>query len=232
MLQKIKTRLLNSFIYNKNELISAEIEKYKAQQKEIKLRELDKLYNTVLEPKYFQNSRIVSSRFEMLDLFPKNAICSEIGVDHGDFSEKILSLTQPKKLHLIDKWGDEARYHDGLKLLVNEKFSEQIKTEQVEINLGYSVDVLVTFPDNYFDWAYLDTVHDYEYTKKELAVLKDKVKTDGIIAGHDFVLGNWFAGWKYGVIEAVLEFCEEYNYEFLYISMDFPNSFALKKKLY
>ena len=230
MLHKIKTRLLNSFIAIKDKLIKNELEKYKAQQKEIKLRELDKLYNTVLDPKYFENSRILSSRFEMLDILPKNAICAEIGVDHGDFSEQILSLTHPRKLHLIDKWGDEARYHDGLKLLVNEKFSEQIKAEQVEINLGYSVDVLKTFSDNYFDWAYLDTVHDYDYTKKELATLKDKVKDNGIIAGHDFVIGNWFAGYKYGVIEAVLEFCQEYNYEFIYITMDFPNSFAIRKK--
>lgn len=229
MIRRIKKRLLNSFIANKKQLINEGIEKYKVQQRETKLRELDKLYNTVLDPKYFENSRILSSRLEMLELFPKNAICTELGVDHGDYSEEILRLTQPKKLHLIDKWGDEKRYHDGLKLLVNEKFSQQIAAEQLEINLGFSVDVLETFADNYFDWAYLDTVHDYDYTKKELLVLKDKVKDDGIIAGHDFVIGNWFTSYKYGVIEAVLEFCQEYNYEFVYITMDFPNSFALKK---
>ena len=45
------------------------------------------------------------TREEVLFKFlSKNAICAEIGAWKGDFSESILKLLNPQKLHLIDPW--------------------------------------------------------------------------------------------------------------------------------
>lgn len=184
-----------------------------------------------LEQKHIDNLRVLLNRSDLLTCLPKNSICAEIGVDKGEFSEIILNQTKPKKLHLIDAWGDPKRYHDGLKELVRNKFNRQINQNLVELNIGYSTSVLKEFPNYYFDWVYLDTDHTYKVTANELAILKDKVKPNGIIAGHDYIIGNWAGDCRYGVIEAVHELCVKDNWELICITInknEMP-SFAIRR---
>jgi len=88
-----------------------------------------------------------------------------------------------------------------------------------------------TFPDAYFDWIYIDTDHSYPTTRDELAVYESKMKPGGIIAGHDYVMGNWRGSLKFGVIEAVHEFCIARNWELLYVTTEQTTnaSFAIRK---
>ena len=184
-----------------------------------------------LEQKHINNIRVLLNRFDLLNEMPKNAICAEIGVNKGEFSEFILKQTTPQKLHLIDAWGDPARYHDGLKDFVRDKFKNEIEQHKVELNYGFSTVILKEFPDHYFDWVYLDTVHTYQVTADELAILKDKVKPGGIIAGHDYIVGNWVGACRYGVIEAVHELCVKDNWELIYVTITHNESpsFGIKK---
>jgi len=184
-----------------------------------------------LQPKHIQNLKVLLNRESLLNFLPKNAICAEIGVNEGDFSKMILQQSSPLKLHLIDAWGNPARYHDGLKELVRDKFKKEIAQKVVELNIGYSTATLKEFPDHYFDWVYLDTDHTYKVTADELAILKDKVKPNGIIAGHDYIIGNWAGDCRYGVIEAVHELCVKDNWELIYITANFSEmpSFAIRK---
>ena len=54
---------------------------------------------------------------------------------------------------------------------------------------------------------------------------------NGIIAGHDYVTRSRTDAMKYGVIEAVHQFCTEKNYEFIFMSLEWHghNSFALRR---
>lgn len=56
------------------------------------------------------------------------------------------------------------------------------------------------------------------------------MKKGGIIAGHDFIVGEIDVPWKYGVIEAVYEFCKKYNWEIIYLTMErgISPSFAIR----
>ena len=184
-----------------------------------------------LEKKHIEHLKVLVSREEMLSLFPKGGVVAEFGVDHGNFSELIFKFADPAKLHLVDVWGDAARFHDGLKTMVGEKFAKEIAAKKVEINVGYSTDVMSTFQDNYFDWVYIDTDHSYALTAKELAGIKNKMKPGGIIAGHDYTIGNWIDGVRYGVIEAVHEFCVKENWELIYLTIETHHyrSFAIRK---
>lgn len=184
-----------------------------------------------LERKHIINTQVLLNRRELLNKMPKDAICAEIGVNEGDFSKLILNITNPSKLHLIDAWGNPERYHDGLKLVVKDKFKEELKEGKVEINIGFSTEVLSKMPDEYFDWVYLDTDHSYSVTASELNILKHKIKRGGIISGHDYIIGNWIGDVRYGVIEAVHEFCVNNDWELIFITInknEMP-SFALKK---
>ena len=57
------------------------------------------------------------------------------------------------------------------------------------------------------------------------------MKEDGIIAGHDYMMGNWLKTLRYGVIEAVHQFCIEDNWQLIYLTADQTEnlSFAIKR---
>lgn len=185
---------------------------------------------TALLNKHVEHCQNLSNRIDLLHRLPKNAIVAEIGVNRGEFSEKILEISKPKKLHLVDMWSTK-RYHGGLKELVERKFKTEIESSNVVMNLGMSTSVIPDFEDNYFDFVYLDTDHLLENTTKELALLRTKMKPGGIIAGHDYIIGNWNGVVRYGVVEAVHSFCVEHNWELLYLTHELDNhpSFAIRK---
>lgn len=172
--------------------------------------------------------RILPNRLALLEAMPKDAVCAELGVDKGDFSAEILKRMSPSRLYLIDSWQSE-RYRGG-KLTVEEKFATEIEAGTVTVKIGLSVEVLNLFDDDTFDWVYIDTDHSYETTKKELETARQKVKPGGRIAGHDFTTGNTVKPWPYGVIEACHEFCDafDWQYEFLTLESHGHFSFCLK----
>jgi len=199
-------------------------------QKESRTSESDQIPQFQLSEKHLKNAKLIVDRQKLLRLLPKNAIVAEIGVDKGDFTAEIIEICQPSKLHLIDMWGDK-RYHEGKALLVEDKFKDLIAQKKVEINRGFSTAELAKFPDNYFDWVYIDTDHSYQLTIEELKICNRIVKENGIIAGHDFVQGNWDGGVRYGVVEAVYQLCVENDWEMVYTTTepDHHRSFAIRK---
>lgn len=211
------------------------LSRYKRKWNDEMLLLREKYENTLpkyeLEEKNFIGAELLLNRNQLLTRMPENAVCAEIGVDKGEFSKEIIFITKPTKLHLVDAWGDSNRYHDGLKVTVAEKFKSEIQKEQVEMNIGFSTIVLNNFPDNYFDWVYLDTAHTYEITSEELSILEKKMKLNGIIAGHDFTICNWLGNFRYGVIEAVHEFCIKQNWKLIYLTAEVHQhrSFAIQK---
>ena len=59
-----------------------------------------KIPYTELENKNINNLKVVINRESLLEMMPKQSVVAEIGVEKGEFSQKILSITNPKKLHL------------------------------------------------------------------------------------------------------------------------------------
>lgn len=173
---------------------------------------------------------VLPDRKTLLHRLPKHGIVAELGVDTGAFSSEILSLTNPEKLHLIDVWSTK-RYNREKKNHVFNKFSEEITVGTVEINIGLSTESVHNFPDAYFDWIYIDTDHTYKTTYEELCLYSKKIKPGGIIAGHDFVTGNWNGLIRYGVIEAVAQFCVTQGWELIYLTLENTESksFAIRK---
>lgn len=158
----------------------------------------------------------------LLEMLPKQSIGAEIGVHLGKFSARIIDIVSPKELHLIDPWefqpssayktawyggraeGGQAEM-DGRYQKVCTKFESNIKAKQVHIHRGYSEQMLEQFPDEYFDWIYIDGNHLYEYVKVDLEISLKKVKKGGYITGDDYGMGGW---WKGGVKKAVDEFVD------------------------
>lgn len=181
-----------------------------------------------LTKEHIKNLKILTDKTALLDIFPKHSVAAEIGVSRGEYTEKILSIVQPRQLHLIDSWGSEPYQ---FKKLVEDRFKKEIQSGQVIICQGISTDILEKKDDRMFDWVYIDTDHSYETTAKELELCRTKVKKGGIIAGHDYVTGFWNLNLRYGVIEAVHEFCVKYNWEMIYLTIEHHRhlSFAIRE---
>lgn len=166
-------------------------------------------------------------RRDLVDKFlPKQSICAEIGIDEGVFSKYIAEQSDPTMFHMIDAWaplgtlGSRAMTPErGISKItrVNEHFTPMIVKRRVMIHRGHALDVLPLFPDQYFDWVYIDAGHDFDEVSEELVICKSKVRKGGMIAGHDIYFDDDDVGRIQrsfpSVKNAVERFCAEWKWE-------------------
>ena len=135
----------------------------------------------------------------LLEMMPKHSVCAEIGVYWGVFSRLILKRVEPEMLHLIDPWRyqpdpslDKA-LHGGV--AGSQKRMDEIhdnvvrhlgRRRNVTIHRAPSLIAVNQFPDNYFDWIYVDGDHSYEGATADLEQYRSKVKTGGFVVGDDY----------------------------------------------
>ena len=169
----MKIRSLNTIINSFTDGIKKNLGKRLADEMERQeSRALHPKQQYLLSEKHLKNCKFVESRNAMLYYLPPNAITAEIGVYKGQFANEILCATNPDELYLIDSWENEFK---GLHKEVTKKFSKEIGIGKIKIIRENSIVALNSFPNNYFDWVYLDSDHSYNYTLKELEILSNKL---------------------------------------------------------
>ena len=87
-------------------------------------------------------------RINVLYEIPKGGVCAEFGVHRGNWSKKIVEITKPKELWLIDHWECEDPRDDRF-----EKFLKQSirmsKETKVIVKKGFFHNI--DLPKNYFN---------------------------------------------------------------------------------
>ena len=132
----------------------------------------------------------------------------EIGVLGGDNAEIILKTLPIRRLFLIDPYISYI-YVDGQLfdpreyLLEAEKKLLKFKEKAIFVRKKSS-EAVDDIPNN-LDFVYIDGNHAYEFVKKDIHLYYPKVRSGGVIGGHDFSAA--FPG----ILRAVLEFAEEKN---------------------
>ncbi|MDC0839860.1 class I SAM-dependent methyltransferase [Limnospira maxima] len=101
----------------------------------------------------------------------------------------------------------------------HQKLNNQDVRKVSQLHEMDSVQCLSSFPDNYFDWIYIDANHYYEYVKKDLEVAKVKVKENGYIVCNDYTSWSVSGVTKCGVAKAVNELCLEDNWKFIFFAL-------------
>ncbi len=86
---------------------------------------------------------------------------------------------------------------------------------------------LPNFPDNYFDFYYIDAGHSRAAVKRHLELAFRVVRSGGMIAGHDYWRTEGFPWIE--VKPAVDEWCAEHGLEIMLISGEPCGSFAIIK---
>jgi len=183
------------------------------------------------------------SRVDLLQLLPKGGVVAEIGVAEGGFSKKILSVTSPQTLHLIDPWEfqdrddyqndannvpqdiADSRYHD-----VCATFDRYVKFDVVKVHRAFSPAAAEAFPDNHFDWIFIDGLHTRDGVLADLRGWAPKMKENGLILGHDFANHQGAQSMSFGVVEAVQEFLRESDYMMNFLTYEVFPTYVLSRK--
>ncbi|RVU41351.1 class I SAM-dependent methyltransferase [Rheinheimera riviphila] len=196
---------------------------------------LDRLKNDIplidnisLDNELIKDCKLIVNRRMLLQLLPKNGEVAELGVAQGHFSKQILEISQPNTLHLVDVWASERYNEDNYMNLRNELSHHG---EKIVWHRNLSTEAARDFLTHSLDWVYIDTDHSYLTTKQELLAYQHVIKPGGYICGHDYTMGNWAADYRYGVIEAVHEFCVSQRFRLVWLTMDLQEgqSFAIQK---
>ncbi|MDX9704029.1 MAG: class I SAM-dependent methyltransferase [Candidatus Auribacterota bacterium] len=154
-----------------------------------------------------ENCRFFGNRTEMLEALPKKAIVCEVGTLYGDFSRKILERSTPSVLHLLD-------------IDFSPLYQDVQNNPHVRMHKGPSYDMLKTFPDEYFDWIYIDGDHTYQGVKADIEAAIPKLKKGGYLVFNDFarILRKKIS--TFGVHQAVCEFASDQQWPFTHFAFE------------
>lgn len=167
----------------------------------------------------------------LLNSMYPNGVGIEIGVLRGEYSKIILDRWDNGTLYLVDTWrhldeyidlnGRDDQYHYDCMVETAKNIKEhQHRAHMIRMNSTVAADM---FPDEYFDFIFIDADHSYESVVKDLEVWWPKIKKGGLFCGDDYIPDNgdiWlinhdtgvqeYAG-KFGVRRAVNEFAQHHG---------------------
>lgn len=131
----------------------------------------------------------VSGLIKLIDCVSVKDNMVEVGCAYGESSEIFSGYF--KNVFSIDPW--------EWSLLAEAAFDKMQKAHPNVVKLkGYDFEFLKRVPNRSLDFVYLDGDHDYPGVKKNILDWMPKIKKEGFIGGHDYLL-------PWGVVQAVDE---------------------------
>ena len=175
------------------------------------------------------------NRVEFIKHNNLSGIGVEIGVQSGDYAKRILENSD---LHLIllDSWRHIEGYPDKANvatdhhlMLMNNTLNRLIPEFENRFTLirELSEKAASFFPDNFFDFIYLDADHSEKFVYAELHRWWPKLKKNGLIAGHDYLNLQDEIN-DFGVKTAVDNFFGERNIQVNVVDIQFPTWYVNK----
>lgn len=135
-------------------------------------------------------------------MFKKTNNAIEIGVWAGDFARENLHCwlgdyylcdawcfrPEDAAKQLWDRNGKSQEHWDDVKqaAINNTSFAGN----RVKIIHSFSVEAATKFQDGFFDWIYLDAMHDYDNVKQDLNAWWPKLRDGGLFSGDDYGLSE------------------------------------------
>lgn len=178
----------------------------------------------------------------------------EVGSFKGEFAKELLERWGGT-LYLVDIWKDVIHGYDDFSNQLNYDFNIFEKTinnidkfdERAVMIRTSSKNASKLFQNESLDFVYIDANHSYDSVKEDIELWLPKIKTGGILCGHDYINMGWYedpnfaqngkdkyiwAGETYhgifGVNPAVDEFCKLHNYS-LTLSNEWFGSWIIDK---
>ncbi len=163
-----------------------------------------------------------TDRFAILEVVDKAGLTGfgvEIGVDRGYFSREILNRTKLSRLYSVDVWMKDDIFFEAHAKLKN--FSGRSVLMR-----SSSMICSQSFPHNFFDFVHIDADHSFEKVSKDLEYWWPKLKTGGIMSGHDY-MPEWNSE-PFGVIEAVNNFVQKHSQKLFVVGTNWKSWYFFK----
>jgi predicted O-methyltransferase YrrM len=147
-----------------------------------------------------EGSFTFQSFYERMVMRFNNATFVEIGAWKGQsimyLAERIKELNKKIKLYTIDTFEGSVEHKKEDVIVTHMLYDVYLKNiepmkDYITTIKGNSQEVHTQFKDNSIDFLFLDGSHEFEDVKKDLKLWYPKVKTGGIISGHDY---TWVDG--------------------------------------
>ena len=156
---------------------------------------------------------------------------AEIGVFAGGNFRNMLQC-QPDQAVAVDLWKSETNDVQTPQALMDQFFQSildlQTANPKIIVHRMDSKAAANLYPDNHFDFVYIDADHTYQGTKSDIAAWYPKVRPQGVLSGHDYKNKRIRRGIICGVKPAVDEFVQTNRLE-LFVSPERCPSWYLIK---
>jgi len=157
-------------------------------------------------------------------------IGAEIGTDRGQYAEELFGGIPDLELICVDPW---LPYTEGKEIYnqidMDDVFKEamtRLSRHNSKIMKMTSMEAVKQIPDESLDFVFIDGNHEYNYVLEDITEWTKKVKSGGVVAGHDYVENSER---YYGVIEAVNEYISRNKVAPLFI-LNVPSHVPKRKK--
>jgi len=158
----------------------------------------------------------MKNRLEMAEFFRDKGYTYgvEVGIFNGFYSEVLMKTIPGLHLAGIDPYAVYKGYRDHQFSRSMEKAEETAHTLLDKYTFYTfmkmtSEEAAKEFDDGSLDFVFIDGNHAYEYVKQDIELWTPKVRTGGIVSGHDYYVTR--AG-NVGVIRAVNDYVASNNY--------------------
>lgn len=111
---------------------------------------------------------------------------AEIGVWEGRFSEHICRINKDMELYCIDSWINYDDYFLSNMDDAERRAKERLAPYNCHFLHMTSYEALKYVLDQSLDFVYIDGNHEFAYAAMDVAFWSKKVRSGGIISGHDF----------------------------------------------
>ena len=164
----------------------------------------------------------------------------EVGVQNGEFAKLLLSQwSNCKRYILVDPWDDGPRngnylYVDAANVGGQQRYFERTIQNIPELSINKTVFIRKTsmeaaelLADDSLDIVYIDARHDYHSVLEDMNAWYPKIKTGGLLAGHDYLL-TYSHDTIFTVKPAVDKFARDHNLVLFHTHDDFPTWMIFK----
>ena len=172
----------------------------------------------------------------MVEKFPSGSKFVEVGSWKGKSSAymavEIANSGKEIDFYCVDIWEESIDYKgmEGVSRLYDIFLSNMKPVESYYTSLKMkSLDAVSRFEDHSLDFVFIDASHEYEDVKSDIIAWLPKIKPGGILAGHDYYIGDfdYHPGVKKAVNEEFSEFEAKYNCWIFQV----PDEIVISKKL-
>lgn len=148
---------------------------------------------------------------------------AEIGVWEGHYSSDLCAANPQLRLTCVDPW-QEYRFYNEAKN--NQDRLDAAYRTAVERLRPFGCTILrmtseqgaSTVPDGSLDFVYVDANHGEAFVRQDLEAWTPKVRSGGVVAGHDYIVGIATKKHKHIEVRAAVDaFCAERSIAPIYV---------------